>query len=672
MLSHREGAPGTVSRAGLFHLMTDFNAVFDAPRNAPAERVSATVTSGVQAIRERARAAMAGGTPAREAVSAPMHGAPPQNDSGATLSAALRSCRAALYGVGVFSGVINVLMLTGAIYMLEIYDRVLASRSVPTLVGLSLLAAVLFLFQGFLDLIRGRILSRVGAAVDEAVGGRVFGAFVRSPLTSSKEGEGRQSLRDLESVRSFLAGPGPTALFDLPWMPVYLLVIFAFHPALGLTALIGAIVLVGLTVLTEYSARKPSRDATALGAARSNLADACRRNAEVAAAMGMFGRLEQKWREANASYIGAQREMSDITGGYGAFAKALRFMMQSAVLGVGAWLVIHNSASAGVIVAASILSGRALAPVDLAIAHWKGFVAARQSWRRLGEALRASPLTARALPLPAPKEKLAVTALKVGAPGQDRAILQDIAFTLEAGHGVGIIGPSGSGKSTLVRALVGAWRPAAGRIRLDGADLDQWAPEQLGRHIGYLPQDVELFGGTVVENIARFDRNAEAEGIIAAARAAGVHELIVGLRDGYGAEIGEHGEALSAGQRQRIALARALYGNPFLVVLDEPNSNLDSDGEAALTQAIAGVRARGGVVVIVAHRPSALAEVDYILALDRGRVRAFGPKEEVFAQLFPGLKVRGATIERPEAPRPEITREELPRRELRAVTLVPS
>jgi ATP-binding cassette subfamily C protein len=318
------------------------------------------------------------------------------------------------------------------------------------------------------------------------------------------------------------------------------------------------------------------------------------------------------------------------------------------VLGVGAYLVIQGAATAGAIVAASILSGRALAPIDLAIAHWKGFVAARQSWRRLEEVLSAAPGTRRALALPAPREKLSVQSAKVAAPGGERAILQGISFSIEAGHGLGIIGPSGSGKSTLARALVGAWRPAAGRIRLDGADLDQWLPEELGKHIGYLPQDVELFGGSIVENIARFDERADANAIIAAARAAGVHDLIVGLQHGYGAQIGEQGEVLSAGQRQRIGLARALYGDPFLVVLDEPNSNLDSDGEAALGRAIAGVRARGGIVVIVAHRASALAEVDYLLALDHGRVHTFGRKEEVYAQLFPDLQNRMAKpAERP-------------------------
>jgi ATP-binding cassette subfamily C protein PrsD len=554
------------------------------------------------------------------------------------LGTALRACRGAFVGVGLFSGMINILMLTGAIFMLEVYDRVLPSRSIPTLVGLAILALVLYAGLGVLDLIRARVLVRIGGALDESLSGRVFSTLVRLPLVAGNKGEGLQPVRDLENVRSFLSGPGPTALFDLPWMPIYLVVIFAFHPALGFTALGGAVVLVCLTVLTEVMTRDRTRATTMAGATRATLAEASRRNAEVIAAMGMGARMEQRWTHANRTYMAEQRVVSDVAGGFVAVSKVLRMVLQSAILGVGAWLVINQHATAGIIIAAAILGGRALAPVDLAIAHWKGFVAARQSWQRLNRLLALLPAQAAPMALPEPRASVAVQGLAVAAPGLQKPIVSDVGFVMEAGHGLGIIGPSGSGKSTLVRALVGAWRPIAGRIRLDGADLDQWPAEDLGRHIGYLPQDVELFDGTVAENICRFDPNTDAEAIIAAAKAAGVHDLIVGLRDGYGTQIGEQGEALSAGQRQRIALARALYRDPFLIVLDEPNSNLDAEGELALTRAMLAVTARGGIVVIVAHRPNMLDAVDRVLVLNQGRVQAFGPKDEVFARLFPGLK----------------------------------
>jgi PrtD family type I secretion system ABC transporter len=350
--------------------------------------------------------------------------------------------------------------------------------------------------------------------------------------------------------------------------------------------------------------------------------------------MGMSSRLGARWQEVNREYMARQLAVSDVGGGFGALAKVLRLMLQSAMLGIGAYLVIHQQAIAGIIIAGSIISARALAPVDLAIAHWKGFVAARQSWQRLTKLLELLPAQDPPMALPSPKRMLTVQGVAIVPPGGQRALVQEVSFAIEAGHGLGIIGPSGSGKSTLARSLVGAWRPAAGRVRLDGADLQQWAPDKLGLHIGYLPQDIELFAGTVAENIARFEPDADPEAVIAAARAAGVHDLIVTLREGYETQIGEHGTALSAGQRQRIALARALYRDPFLVVLDEPNSNLDAEGETALTQAILGVRKRKGIVIVVAHRPSALAGVDYVLAMSQGRAQAFGPKDEILAKVL--------------------------------------
>ncbi len=550
------------------------------------------------------------------------------------LSTALAACRGAFVGTGLISGMSNILMLTGALFMLEVYDRVLPSRSVPTLVGLFILVVVLFAALGVLDAIRTRILARVGATLDESLSGRVYDTLVRLPLRIGTRGDGNQPLRDLDAVRSYLSGLGPVALFDLPWIPLYLAICFIFHPLIGLTALVGAVILVALTVVTEMMTQAPSKAAMEAAAARSNIAESSRRNAEVLIAMGMLPRLAARWAKANSAYLSNQQQTSDIGGGLGSASKVLRMLLQSAVLAVGAWLVIHQQASAGIIIAGSILSARALAPVDLAIANWKGFVAARQSWKRLNNLLGAMPAHAEPMALPAPSHRLTVEGLTATAPGTSKVLVQEIAFKLEAGQGLGIIGPSGSGKSSLARVLVGVWPSARGKVRLDGAAIDQWSPEQLGPHIGYLPQDVELLAGTVAENIARFEDKPDSNAVIAAAKAVGVHEMIVALPQGYETPVGEHGESLSAGQAQRVALARAVYRDPFLVVLDEPNSHLDSEGDTALTRAILGIRERKGIVVVIAHRPSAIAGVDQILVLNQGRVQALGPKDEVLAKVL--------------------------------------
>jgi ATP-binding cassette subfamily C protein len=364
------------------------------------------------------------------------------------------------------------------------------------------------------------------------------------------------------------------------------------------------------------------------------LAEASRRNAEALVAMGMAGRIAARWSAANRQYMHSQQEASDLGGGLGAISKVLRMMLQSGVLAVGAYLVIHQEASAGIIIAGSILSARALAPVDLAIANWKGFIAARQSWERLNRLLTISPARSAPMQLQTPSQRLTVEAVSASPPGVPKIVVQDIALELEAGQGLGIIGPSGSGKSSLVRLLVGVWQPVRGNVRLDGAALDQWSPDALGRHVGYLPQDVELLSGTVAENIARFEPNPDNEAVIAAAKAVGVHDLIVRLPAGYDTPIGEQGSALSAGQAQRVALARAVYRDPFLVVLDEPNSNLDAEGEEALTRAILGVRERMGIVIVVAHRPSAIAGVDRLLMMNQGKAQAIGPKDEVLSKVL--------------------------------------
>ena len=550
------------------------------------------------------------------------------------LGDALRACRSAFIGVGIMSCMINLLYLTGSIFMLEVYDRVLPSRSVPTLVGLAILAGGLYIAQGVLDLIRGRILIRIGTALDETLNARVFETVVRLPLLVGGRNEGLQPLRDLDNVRSFLSSMGPGAFFDLPWLPFYLAICFAFHVMIGLTALIGAIILVTLTVVTEFMSRAPAREAMGLAARRNDLAATSRRNAEVLVAMGMSGRLTRRWSEANEKYLEGNQRASDVAGGLGAVAKVLRMTLQSAVLAVGAYLVIHQEATAGIIIAGSILSARALAPVDLAIAHWKGFVAARQSWHRLNKLLETLPARPVQTLLQNPSSRLSVEGVAIVPPGDQRVIVQDVTFALAAGNGLGIIGPSGSGKSSLVRALVGVWQPARGKVRLDGAALDQWSSDVLGRHVGYLPQDVELFAGSVAQNICRFDSEASADSIIAAAKEAGVHEMIIKMRDGYDTQIGEQGASLSAGQAQRVALARALFGDPFLIVLDEPNSNLDTEGDEALTRAVRAARERGAIVVVVAHRPIGIEAVDQLMVLKDGRMQAFGPKETVLGQVL--------------------------------------
>jgi PrtD family type I secretion system ABC transporter len=559
------------------------------------------------------------------------------------IASAVAVCRRAFVAVGLFSGAINVLMLTGSLFMLQIYDRVLPSRSVSTLIGLTIMVAAVYAIQGLLDAIRGRMLVRIGRSLDEQLSDRVYETIVRLPLKARTIADGLQPLRDLDSVRGFLSSMGPTALFDLPWMPLYLSLCFVFHFWIGLTALGGAIILVSFTLLTEMLARVPSRDAARHGATRLALAETSRRNAEVLQSMGMTRRLAAHWGTNNDKYLNAQEQASDVAANLGATSRVLRMILQSAVLAVGAYLVIHQEATGGVIIASSILTSRALAPVELAIAHWRGFVAARQSWRRLTDLINRLTLDDVPMALPTPRKSLAVEAVNVAPPGVQRLVVRDLGFNLEAGQALGIIGPSASGKSSLARALVGVWQPARGKVRLDGAALEQWPPEDLGRHIGYLPQDVELFDGTVADNIARFDPEPDPAAVIAAAQAAEIHELILRLPDGYDTAIGEGGLALSAGQRQRLALARALYRDPFLVVLDEPNSNLDAEGDQALTQAIVGVRNRGGILVVIAHRPSALIAVDLVLAMANGQSQAFGPKDDVLRKVLRPAGVAAGT-----------------------------
>jgi ATP-binding cassette subfamily C protein len=552
----------------------------------------------------------------------------------AEVAAALRAFRGAFVGIAIISAAINVLYLTGSFFMLEVYDRVLPSRSLPTLVGLGVLVAGLYALQGLLEFTRGRVLVRIGNALDDAISGRVFEALRRMPLKGLNRGDGMQPLRDLDQIRGFLSGAGPTALMDLPWIPLYLAICFFFHPLIGITAAAGSVLLVILTLLTEVRTKDAVKSAAELAARRAALGEASRRNAEAVQAMGMGASIGRLWKAVNDHYITVQRKASDVAGGLGSMSRVLRLLLQSLVLGVGAYLVLRQEATAGVIIAGSIIAARALAPVEIAISNWRGFVSARQGQVRLNQLLESIPPAPEMISLPAPEKALTVEHASAVPPGTSVVVAHDVSFRLEAGQGLGVIGPSASGKSSLIRLLVGVWQPARGKVRLDGAALDQWSPEELGRHVGYLPQDVELFEGTIAENIARFSEQPDPMRVFEAARAAGVHEMILRFPSGYETRIGEGGATLSAGQRQRLALARALFHDPFLVVLDEPSSNLDAEGEAALTQAILGVRNRKGIVVVVAHRPSALAGVDQVLMMAEGRVQAVGPKDEVLAKVL--------------------------------------
>jgi PrtD family type I secretion system ABC transporter len=555
-----------------------------------------------------------------------------QHEDGQILPRLRARCRSAFIAVGLMSALINVLYLTGSFYMLDVYDRVLPSRSVATLVGLSVLAGGLFVFQGLLDWLRSRVLSRVGIALDEAMHAAVHRAVVLMPLSSQIKGDGLIPLRDLDQVRSFLASQGPVALVDLPWMPFFLAICFIFHPVIGAAALAGALLLMVLTVLTDRMTRRRGKTATSEASLRSGMIEADRRNAEVVFGMGMGERMAERWSAVSHRFLDSQRRTSDVTGGFSIASKSFRTMLQSAILGLGAYLVINQQASAGIIIASSILTSRALAPVELALAHWKGFLAARQGWKRLKAFAEVADAETKPMRLPKPSRDVALEGVFASPPGNKQVILQNVSFTAKAGDAVGVIGSTGSGKSTLARVLLGIWPALRGEVTIGGAALHQWDRAALGDEIGYLPQDIELFAGTVSENIARFKPDFDPDDVVAAARAADVHDLILKLPNGYNTQVGEGGANLSGGQRQRIALARALFRDPFLVVLDEPNSNLDAEGELALSQAIAAVRARQGIIIVVAHRPNALHQCNVIAMMADGKLEAFGDKETVLGQ----------------------------------------
>ncbi|MBB3241949.1 ATP-binding cassette subfamily C exporter for protease/lipase [Pseudomonas sp. Tn43] len=549
----------------------------------------------------------------------------------APLFKALGDYKSILISVGCFTALINVLMLVPSIYMLQVYDRVLSSQNETTLAMLSLMVVGFFVFIGLLEIVRSFIVIRIGSQLERRFNLRVYQAAFERNLFKG-EGNAGQSLGDLTHIRQFVTGPALFAFFDAPWFPVYLFVIFLFNVWLGVLATAGAVLLIGLACLNEMMTKKPLGEAAGFSQKSGQLATSHLHNAETIQAMGMLGVLRKRWFEVHSRFLGLQNQASDTGAVISSLSKTLRLCLQSLVLGLGALLVIKGDMTAGMMIAGSILMGRVLSPIDQLIAVWKQWSGAKLAYRRLDALLQAYPPTDEAMALPAPKGQITFEQVSAGPPGQRAATLHMVNFNLGAGEVLGVLGASGSGKSTLARVLVGVWPTLGGTVRLDGADIHRWNRNDLGPYIGYLPQDIELFSGSIAENIARF-RETDPQKVVEAAQQAGVHELILRMPQGYDTVLGEDGSGLSGGQKQRVALARALYGNPSLVVLDEPNSNLDTVGEAALAGAIAQMKAQGTSVILVTHRSSALAQADKLLVLNEGRLQAFGPSQEVLKAL---------------------------------------
>lgn len=538
-----------------------------------------------------------------------------------------------LWSVGLFSVFVNLLQLTGPIYMLQVYDRVLASRSEETLVALSLLATGLFVAMAVLDHVRARILARIGAAIQLGLDSRVFGAALARLLHHPQDQSAAAAQSDLESIRYLYASPLPTALFDSAWSPIFAAAIFVFHPALGWLAVAGAAVLVALTLLNQRLTRDLQRVAGNAARQADSLAAQIKSESETVLALGMTAACFDRWNALRQTAQHQSMAAFDLAGGFGAAIKTFRLFLQSAILGLGAWLVLRGELSGGAMVATSILTGRALAPIELAMAQWAMMLRARDAHDRLCTLLTQHPPQRPRLGLPRPAAMLEVQNLTVAAPNTAVPLLRMVSFALHPGQAVGVIGPSGSGKTTLARALIGVWPQAGGKVRLGGATLDQYDPDILGRYFGYLPQRIALFDGTIAQNIARLSATPDPALIVEAARRADAHEMILRLPDGYDTQVSAHGPSLSGGQIQRIGLARALYGDPVLLVLDEPNSNLDNEGTLALNRAIRSVKAAGGGVLIMAHRPAAIQECDNLLVLEDGTKRAFGPRDQVLRDM---------------------------------------
>lgn len=551
----------------------------------------------------------------------------------AELKAARRKSRGLFWAAGIFSVFVNLLMLTGPIYMLQIYDRVIGSGSEETLFALSVLVTFLFAMMGVLDYARGRILARIGARFQSSLDHRVFSAV----LSANARGRGSEAtnsgLRDLESVQRLLSSPVLAALFDIPWTPVFLGGIFLFHTWLGVLAISGGGFLILITILNQWLTRAPVLDAARSAHVANQMAEQLRTESELVQSLGMQGAVFQRWNIAREKALNASIGASDSSGIFTIFTKTFRMFLQSAMLGLGAYLVLQNQLSAGAMIAGSILMGRALAPIEQSIGQWALVQAASKGWSNLVALLQTVPVEPERTALPRPKANLVASQVTVVPPGQQQASLRVVSFILKPGQALGVIGTSGSGKTTLARAITGVWRAAGGKIRLDGASLDQYDPDVLGQHMGYLPQRVQLFDGTIAENIARLSMTPDDDAIIKAAKKAAAHEMILEFPDGYDTQITANGGRLSGGQLQRIGLARAMYGDPVILVLDEPNSNLDNVGSQALNTAIRQMKSDGGAVIIMAHRPAAIQECEMLLVLEGGGLKVFGPKDDVLREM---------------------------------------
>jgi ATP-binding cassette, subfamily C, bacterial len=556
----------------------------------------------------------------------------PKIKSANLLSEAFRGTRAGFFTAIFFSLFINILAFVGPLYMLQIYDRVITSRNIITLVALTVIAGFLLVVYASLEKIRSAILVRLGILFSATVRSRLFDAVLRGNLLQPGRGH-TQALRDLDTIREFLTGTGLITFCDAPWVPIFVIGCFILHPWYGYVATLGAALIFGFAVINEFMTRKHLKAASQHNVVASSYATATFRNAEVLYAMGMLPALRERWMMRHDEGLKLQAAASDRAGVLMAASKFTRAFLQIAILGTGAYLSINQQSTPGAMIAASIIMGRALAPVELSVANWKGFVSARAAYERILNLFGILPVEAEKMPLPAPQGRLAVENIVAVPPGARDPVLRGVSFTLQPGEVLGILGPSAAGKSSLARVLVGVWVPSIGKVRIDGAELSHWSAERLGGHIGYLPQDVELFSGSIAENIARFGEQDE-EKIIAAARMSGVHDMVQAMAGGYNTQIGEGGFALSGGQRQRIGLARALYGKPAYVILDEPNASLDADGEAALLSAIQQLRQSGCTVVLITHKTNILAIVDKVLVLSQGQLAAFGNRDEVLSKLL--------------------------------------
>lgn len=549
-----------------------------------------------------------------------------------SLMVALKACKGSFVSVGFFSFFVNALMLVPSFYMLQVYGRVVSSGSVSTLVMLTIIMTVLMVTMGSLEWIRSRIMVRISTKLDVLLSRDVYRASFKRALDSGGMDSSAQPLNDLTGLRQFLTGNGLFAFFDTPWLPIYIGVMFLFHPWYGWIAVASAIILLCLAVLNEKLTGKSISEANKQNIAANLYTNKNLRNAEVIESMGMLHSLMERWGGRQRKVLLLQSVASDNGGMITSLSKTFRMLIQSLILGVGAYLAVKQEITPGLMIAGSILLGRALAPIDLMIGSWKGFISARSQYARLNEILNQQQAEPQRMSLPAPQGRVQVENLIVGAPGSKTPILKNLSFVVPAGSVVGIIGPSASGKSTLARALLGVWAPQHGVVRLDGADINNWDKRELGPHVGYLPQDIELFEGSISENIARFGE-IDPEKVIKAARTAGVHEMILQLPQGYDTVIGSEGVNLSGGQRQRIGLARAIYDTPRLIILDEPNSNLDEVGERALAQAIQELKATGATIFIITHRTSILSQLDLLLVMTNGTLNMYGPRDQVMAEL---------------------------------------